>query len=160
VFHRSSITNRLVAFCGVWLTFASCMQRTHAFCELYGCSTSGKQQVSGDCCETIAANDKCPHKHRCKSKPAKNVEAAKNAKDHQPTAPCDERCWCCQAPLPQQAPAPIDAESVTQPLVLSNGSIFTSTLLNVVPAGWAPTANESLPQRAIDICARLCRFLA
>lgn len=160
MFHRSSITKRVIAFCGVWLTFVSCMQRTHAFCELYGCSTSVNQQVSDDCCETSAADEKCPHKHHCKSRPATNVESTRTAVDHQPTVPCDERCWCCQAPLPQQAPAPIDAESVTQPPVLSNGSTFAATLLNAAPAGWALTANESSPQRAIDVCVRLCRFLA
>jgi hypothetical protein len=160
VFHRSSITKRVIAFCGVWLTFVSCMQQTHAFCELYGCSNSEKQQVLGDCCETNAGDEKCPHKQRCNSGRTQSVESTKVAVDHQPTVPCEDGCWCRQAPSPQQAPVPLDAESLTQPLVMYSGAMLVATSLNAPQAGWAATIYESSPERAIDVCVRLCRFLA
>lgn len=162
MFHRSTITKRIIAFCGVWLTLVSGLQQTHALCGLNGCFRTEKQQVSSECCENGGSEKKCSHSHRCDSQQqARNaVQVGTAGIDRQPAAPCEKGCQCCQAPSPQQVPIPLDAESATQPSAICGGSMLAAAWLGVAPAGSPTTISESSPERAIEVCVRLCRFLA
>lgn len=158
---RSNITRRFIAVCGVWLTLLSCMQQTHAFCVFNGCLGSKEQQITGDCGDKCTSGKKCSHSRCCASRDSSCVKSAQVDAECQPAEPCDQTCWCCQAPAPQMGSAPLDTESVTQLTVTCAGSCHAASWLEMASAGWSMTIiNESSPQRAIDVCVRLCRFLA
>lgn len=161
MFHRSVITKRVIALCGVWLTLVSCMQQTHAFCGLSGCLPTQEEQLMDECCHECDAVKKCSHFKNCDCTAQADLKpSSPKGADSQPAQPCDEGCWCCQPPSPQQAPAPLDAVSITQLSAISCDSIPAIVSLDVVVGAWATTLSESSPQRAIDTCVRLCRFLA
>ena len=160
MFFHSHIAKRVIASFGILLTAVSCGQQTHAFCELYDCTQPDKEQLSDDCCQKHLPKKKCSHSHAPECGKLPKVQSPLGAANCQPAVPCDEGCLCCQTPSPQQAPAPLDAESVTQPSATCSCTTLTAAWVDADSSRWSTTSSQSSPERALDICVRLCRFMA
>lgn len=159
MFFRRTIAKRLLAQCGVCLTLAASLQQTGSLCNLASCTCfSMATHVAVEVSEE--SHTACSHQHGRHS----HHTAARHDSDHHGDSashggwPCEHDCWCCQPPAPQQQPAPLDADALTQPAATA------ATLAIVAPAlafASSPPATgaATAPERAIDACARLCRFL-
>lgn len=161
VFYRLNIAKRIVAACGIALVMLSCLQQTHALCQLTGCRSLESSEHRADC-------GKCPAQPKCKHSCARPVEKPAGSYlashcdngSHDRSCPTPGKCMCCQAPPTPSQSSPVDAESLTTAsLTYSNwGSVTTSVDLAAV--GWDTSTSRISPERSIETCVRLCRFLA
>jgi hypothetical protein len=159
---------RVIAVCGVWLTFVSCMQQTHAWCAMSGCQSANKHTEVRTACSCIAKRKcraSCGSGHGRRPDDAggtsvnQNAGRAAYANLHDaPSKPCRREGACCVPPSPQQAPTPLDADFLTQPVAAEFVCQPSAPLRDALGAECSGSA-EWTPLRAIDACVRLCRFL-
>jgi hypothetical protein len=161
VFYRLTIAKRVAAVCGIALTVLNCMQQTHAICQLTGCKPQNASEVRSSCCKSAAAST-CVHScHRVDEKPTGADHASIGEQgSHGPTCPSPENCVCCQAPPTPSQSSPVDAEFVTMASSSCNCCCSALMSVDVAAVGCDATTSRFAPERSIETCIRLCRFLA
>lgn len=162
MFHRRTITKRVLAACGVLLTLVSCAQQSHALCGLVSCRIEAGDDAQGKastkCCHQAKPSHVCSKSRDAGSRPP---EGPTFAKQPAPSCPaCPPNCVCCSLPIPQQPPSPVDTELASQPLAAQGIAAFSAATLSDVPSIELAAACGASPQRALDTCVRLCRFLS
>ena len=160
MFYRSPFAKRVIAALGVLLTAISCMQQTHAICGLWGCiRLVPDKHVAEICCHGCRCTETFAQSEKCNFEP-------QGARDHcltdaggQPGKSCPPNCSCRQAPTPHQAPSSGDGDLAPQPSKFCRISPIVA-LLDSTAYFRVSGINDLTAQRAIDACARLCRFLS
>lgn len=151
MFYRRPITKRIIAALGVVIALMGSFQQAHALCGLIGC---GQREVEQDRCFNDYCQDAC-------CRPDTIAAPSSICIDNQfhCPSPCPNDCWCCQEPSPQQVPTPISADSVGE--IWTSYSFANSLAVEADNAARdaASFAIEICPQLALEVCARLCRFL-
>ena len=160
VFYRRLNMKRLVAAGGLALVLLNGGHQTHAFCQLTDCTEAAAKEECG-CChdwsDDCCSNSKPKHCEPSDSgrSPCEGIASER----HHESCPNPESCWCCQPSAPQQAPSPVDADTVVEALMS-----YTATLAIIVdldlasPHAFGGAAAEA-SERSFDRCVRLCRFL-
>jgi hypothetical protein len=161
VFYRRLNMKRLVAAGGLALVLLNGGHQTHAFCQLTDCVDAAATEAESRCCQ--GRSDDC-----CSNLKAKHCEPSDSgclpcesivSEHHHESCPNPESCWCCQPSAPQQAPSPIEADTVVDVLTTFSATPATIVDLDSAPAETMGGAVVDSTERAFDLCVRLCRFL-
>jgi hypothetical protein len=154
---------RLVAACGLALMLINSGQQTHAFCHLTDCADSASESKGGEtkCCQSRARKS-CQHSEKyqvgstrdCSTNSPKIV-----GEQHGHDCPNPNSCWCCQPTPPQQAPSPIEADTVVDVLVTCIAPHAVIVDLGATRAEISQSIENPSVERAFEVCVRLCRFL-
>ncbi len=163
VFYRCQKMKRLVAACGLALMLINSGQQTHAFCQITDCTTSAAESDGGDakCCQSCARKS-CQHSeerqvNRAETSPIDSLIVV--AEQHGHDCPNPNSCWCCQPTPPQQAPSPIEADTVVDVLVTCIAPHAVIVDLGATRAEISQSIENPSVERAFEVCVRLCRFL-
>lgn len=163
MFHRLSITKRIVAACGIALTMLGSLQHAHVFCQMTGCSRQIAAEGSASCCQR-AAKAKATCRNLCspniEQSAGVHITASCGAGSHGPACPSPGNCVCCQEPPTLSQTSPVDVEALA---TASADCGYWLTVMNVVDAAafaWQASASQLDPDGSLDTCVRLCRFLA
>ena len=153
LFHSRTIMKRLFALGGVWLTFAAGLQQSGSLCQLIhcGCDATASRVVADVHADCLHRHE--DHEHHAAHRQSDHHDDAAGRTD----GPCQRDCWCCQPPAPQQQPTSLDADALTQPA--ATGAATATLAVDASAPSLHATNNASASERAVDVCARLCRFL-
>lgn len=163
VFYRCQKMKRLVAACGLALMLINSGQQTHAFCQLTDCADSALESNGGEtkCCQSRTRKS-CQHseKGQVNSAEACSTDSPKIVgEQHGHDCPNPDSCWCCQPTPPQQAPSPVEADTVVDVLATSIAPHAAIVDLGVTSSEISQSIENPSVERAFEVCVRLCRFL-
>jgi hypothetical protein len=154
LFRSRTISKRCFAFGGAWLTVVAGLQSTGLLCRLVDCGCDATAwhvaaEEQGGC-----SHDHAGHSHQHGQHPSNEHGDSKS----RTSQPCEHDCWCCQPPAPQQQPAALDVDGLTQPA--AGGTALAMFSIEATATSPLASSDPRAPERAVDACARLCRFLA
>lgn len=152
MFYRRPITKRIFAACGVAIALVGSLQHSHALCRFSGCSQSAADH------EYYASN--CCQSGECRQpETAATAASICVANPHELPGPCPKGCWCCQDTSPLQPTSSVNGDSLEKSLATC--SFVGSAVVEASgdPSAAISTAIEVSPRFALEVCARLCRFL-
>jgi len=161
VFNRRLNMKRLVAAGGLALVLLNGGHQTHAFCQLTDCLDAASKEAESHCCrgrsDDCCSNSKAKH---CEPSDSGSTSCESIASEHHhENCPNPESCWCCQPSAPQQAPSPIEADTVVDVLTTFSATPAIIVDLDSAPPEAKGGAVVDSTERAFDLCVRLCRFL-
>ena len=161
VFYRRHNVKRLVVASGLALVLINGAHQTHAFCQLTECVEAAAQEAESHCChdrsQECCSLSKPEHSESAMSDcpPCASVVS----EQHHDNCPNPDACWCCQPSAPQQAPSPIEADTVVDVLTTFSATPAIIVDLDSAPSEATGGAVVDSTERAFDLCVRLCRFL-
>ena len=161
MFYRRLNMKRLVAAGGLALVLLNGGHQTHAFCQLTDCVDTAATEAENHCCQS-SSNDCCSKskaKHCGPSESGRSSCESIASEHHRESCPNPESCWCCQPSAPQQAPSPIEADTVVDVLTTFSATPAIIVDLDSAPSEAMGGAVVDSTERAFDLCVRLCRFL-
>ncbi|MBA4105989.1 MAG: hypothetical protein C0485_09540 [Pirellula sp.] len=161
VFYRRLNMKRLVAVGGLALVLLNGGHQTHAFCQLTDCMDAAAAEAESHCCQgpsdDCCSNSKAEHCEPSDSgcSPCESIASER----HHESCPNPESCWCCQPSAPQQAPSPIEADTVVNVLTTFSATPTVTVDLDSASSEAMDGSVVDSTDQAFDLCVRLCRFL-
>lgn len=161
MFYRRLNMKRFVAAGGLALVLLNGGHQTHAFCQLTDCVDAAATEAESRCCQGSSV-DRCSNSksRHCESSDSGRSSCESIASErHHESCPNPESCWCCQPSAPQQAPSPIEADTVVDVLTTFSATPAIIVDLDSAPSEAMGGAVDDSTDRSFDLCVRLCRFL-
>lgn len=169
VFTKLTWLKRVAATCGIALTLLSCMHQAHALCVFSGCTAArshSQDEASHSCqCAACSAGERCAT-HDCARQSCDKADCTERGEmlldvPWTPCCPTNDEKACCQPQHPAMNHSlQVDASLMAIDAWCAPAPMSISLIVSQTNNNCRTTVSVVAPQRAIDACATLCRFLA